>query len=89
MTNCLYGMKVFARQRQPGYGKEMSKKLCRFVEFLCIIYAPAWMTAPLTADAPQNDLLLIQTLQQYERLDGAVARACLKPLSRHLWYIPM
>ena len=45
------------------------------------------MTAPLTADAPQNDLLLIQMLQQYERLDGAVARACLKTLSRHLWYL--
>ena len=45
------------------------------------------MAAPLTADAPQNDLLLIQMLQQYERLDGAVARACLKTLSRHLWYL--
>ena len=53
----------------------MSEKLWRFVRFLCILYVPAWMTAPLTADAPQNDLLLMQTLQQYERLDGAVARA--------------
>ena len=26
-------------------------------------------------------------LQQYERLDGAVARACRKTLSRHLWYL--
>ena len=87
MANCLYGMKMFAWQRQLGYGKEMSEKLRRFVQFLCVIYASAWMTAPLTADAPQNDLLLIQTLQQYERLDGAVARACLKTLSGHLWYL--
>ena len=65
----------------------MNEKLWRFVQFLCIIYVPAWMTAPLAADAPQNDLLLMQTLQQYERLDGAVARACLKTLSRYLWYL--
>ena len=26
-------------------------------------------------------------LQQYERLDGAVARACVKTLLRHLWYL--
>ena len=41
----------------------------------------------LMADAPQNDLLLIHMLQQYERLDGAVARACLKTLSHHMWYL--
>ena len=66
---------MFAWQRQLGYGEKMSEKLRRSVQFLCIIYAPVWMTAPLTADAPQNDLLLMQMLQQYERLDGAVARA--------------
>ena len=65
----------------------MSEKLWRFVQFLCILYAPAWMTAPLTADAPQNGIVLIQTLQQYERLDRAVAHAFLKTLSRHLWYL--
>ena len=31
--------------------------------------------------------MLIQTLQPYERLDGAVARACLKTLSHYLWYL--
>ena len=81
MAKCLYGMKMFAWQRQLGYGEETREKLRRFVQFLCIIYAPAWMTAPLTADALQNDLLLMQTLQQYERLHGAVARAYLKTLS--------
>ena len=87
MAKCLYGMKIFVWQRQLGYGEEMSEKLRWFVQFLYIIYAPAWITAPLTTDAPQNDLLLIQMLQQYERLDGAVARACVKTLSRHLWYL--
>ena len=45
------------------------------------------MTALLTADVPQNDLLLIQTPQQYDRLNGAVARLCLNTLLCHLWYL--
>ena len=64
----------------------MSEKLQRLIQFLCIIYASAWMTVPLTADAPQNDLLLIQTLQKFQRLDGAVALRASK-LLRHLWYV--
>ena len=89
LANCLCGMRMLAWQRQLYYGEEMSKKLWRFVEFLCIICAPAWMTASRTADAPQNYLLLIQMLQQYERLGGAVARACLKTLSRHSSVVSM
>ena len=75
------------RVAAPAGLLEGDEKLRRFVQFLCVIYISAWMTALLTADAPQNDLLLIQTLQQYDRLDGAVARLCFKTLSCHPWYL--
>ena len=87
MASCLYALKMFAWHKQLRYDKDMVERLRRFAQFICLVYVTHWLRAPCTTDAPINNLVLIQTLRDYARVDGAVAAACLKTLGRHLWYL--
>ena len=55
--------------------------------FLAQFYVPAWLSATAAADAPVNDLLLIQRLLKYRTVDGEVAEATLAVIRRHMWYL--
>ena len=50
--------------------------------FVVLIYARAWFTAQLAADAAPNDLTLLCDLTAYR--DVAVANSALKTFRRHL-----
>ena len=41
---------------------DLVARLRRMVQFLALIYVPAWLAIPLAADAPVNDLVLYQRL---------------------------
>jgi len=47
------------------------------------VYIQAWITCPLASDAPVNDLLLYNRIQQYVK---TVSDAAIKKLQNHLWY---
>lgn len=55
--------------------------------FLALIYVPAWLKAPVTADAPFNDSMLWNLLLEYRQIDETVACAALSVLKRHPWYL--
>ena len=59
----------------------------RFTQFASLVFVPHWLTAPINADAPANDLRLIKTLIQYREIDVQLAEACLQTMHRHLWYL--
>jgi len=47
------------------------KRICFFT---LTIYAKAWFSAPVTCDAPYNDLDLLQNIETYEGIDNQVAK---------------
>jgi len=59
--------------------------LQRFNRFVVSVYIQSWFTARSTADAPVNDILLIQRLEAFD--DIALSRAGLKMMHRHSWYL--
>ena len=69
------------------FGGGQQKKMKHFVKFVMVCYVPWWITAPLPADAPQNDLLLVNNLIDYRKIDKPCADAALKALSLRMWYL--
>ena len=59
----------------------------RMAKFLSLVYVPAWLGAPQTADAPHNDAALFNQLQAYRQVDEQVAGAAIKVMKRHTWYL--
>ena len=47
------------------------------------MHIQAWITCPLAGDAPVNDLLLYNRIQQYVK---TVSDAAMKKLQNHFWY---
>ena len=76
---------MFAKQLELE--DDLVEKLQRVVLFIALIYAPAWLSASAAADAPVNDLILLQRLLRYRDVDCQIADAALAAIRRHLWYL--
>jgi hypothetical protein len=55
--------------------------------FLSMFYTSAWMKASTGADAPINDLQLVQDMIAYLSVDREVAEVVLRKLENHFWYL--
>ena len=73
--------------RGKVFASGQHKKIKRFVQFFIFCYVSWWLTAPVPASAPSNDLMLINNLIQYRKIDEVCANAALRAFSRHLWYL--
>ena len=51
--------------RQLKYSPEETEELQRICRFISLLYVPAWLTAPLTAEAAYNDLRICQNLLHF------------------------
>lgn len=87
MAKLLYTYKIylFRDQKVLKLTKREEKAVFRFVKFGALIYAAAWVEAPLAAEAAGNDLQLWKNLVAYESVDLDIARAARVVLERHLW----
>lgn len=83
----IYYTKLLMFSTQLELTLSLVTKLRRVVQFIALLYVPAWLAAPVTADAPVNDLTLYQRLLRYKAVDKEIAGAALKALRRHLWYL--
>ena len=61
------------------------EKLIRFVKFIVLIYVPWWVTCPLPADSPINDLKLLKDIQNYP--DDTISSSAEKKVHLHSWYL--
>ena len=59
--------------------------LKRFVKFICLVYVPWWVTCPLPADSPINDLTLLKTIRKYP--DTVISTEAEKAMLNHCWYL--
>jgi hypothetical protein len=57
----------------------------RLNRFVVTVYLQSWFTCRNAADAPINDILLIQRLNDYD--DIALQKTGLKMMKRHSWYL--
>lgn len=57
----------------------------RFNRFVVNVYLQSWFTSRVAVDAPYNDILLIQRLDDYD--DVALQSVGLKMMVRHSWYL--
>merc|ERR1712240_679492 len=69
------------------YASGQQQKIKSFVHFFIFCYASWWLTSPIPASAPLNDLMLINNLIKYREQDEKCANAALHAFSRHLWYL--
>ena len=60
------------------------KRICLFT---ITLYVKAWLTSPISCDAPLNDLSLLQNMESYCSIDKEVAMVALKKMKGHLWYL--
>jgi hypothetical protein len=55
--------------------------------FFSRVYVCAWLSAPNSADAPVNDLKLMETLVKYESINPIISLKALNKMTNHLWYL--
>ena len=61
--------------------------LRRICLFITTIYACFWFSAPLTTEAPINDLLLLKVIENYCQVDSKVANVAKNKIKLQLWYL--
>ena len=79
-------MRRSARQlrEQPRRDREAAEDLSAHQSEL---YVPAWLTAPLAAEATYNGLRLYQNLLRFREVDEAVVEAALNNMRHHTSYL--
>lgn len=87
MSKVIYSLKVWLFRSQFKLTARETKGLREVAIFSVRVYIKAWMTAPLAACAPYNDLLLMKSLVEYENINEAVSKAASTKLSAHMWYL--
>jgi len=69
------------------FQKGQLKKIKDFVKFSIFNYVPWWFASSKVAEAPYNDILLINSMLNYAQINVICSSAALKGLSKHLWYL--
>ena len=69
------------------FGSGQLQKVKKFVKFVVFCYIPWWLTCPVAAAAPSNDLILFNNLINYQETDKLSANIAFKAFSNHLWYL--
>ena len=84
----LVGEKVL-RELPKGvvFGAQQLPKIKQFAKFAVFCYVPWWLKCPLAADAPINDLKLLEDLRAYASLDTDSSTAALNAMKPHCWYL--
>jgi hypothetical protein len=85
MSKVIYSLKMWMFRKQLDHLTTQDKDCLQELSVFAVrFYIKAWITAPIPATAPLNDLLLLQKLQEYP---SKVSRAALAKFKAHLWYL--
>lgn len=85
MAKVLYSLKMWLFRDQLNLTKRELSCIKEISIFAVKIYLKAWMTAPLSVSAPQNDLKLLKLLRNYH--NKQVGKAAVDKFGSHLWYL--
>ena len=87
MAKGIYCIKIFGFRHQLHMSKQEMGFLRRICLFVTTIYVCFWFSAPLTTDAPINDLYLLQEIEDYSLVDSKIASVAGKKIRLQLWYL--
>ena len=95
MSKLLYSIKIVLlgdhilteMPKDAVFGAGQYEKIERFVRFVILCYVSWWLTAPVPAEAPCNDLALLKAFYEYLDDDDTCAGAAFVAFTRHLWYL--
>ena len=87
MSKGIYFIKIWLLSKIFKLSKEEEACLRRIVTFTLILYAKAWLLAPLSASAARNDLTFQKKVLQYREVEPKVAYEVLAVIRRHQWYL--
>lgn len=87
MSKALYSLKLVMFASQVKLTAREKKGLKSFCVFVVLMYVRYWFTANRAISAPQNDLVFLQKLLLYQKVDQKVSEVAVKKFSGHLWYL--
>ena len=87
MAKGIYCLKIFCFREQFKMNAHELQAMKRICIFTLTVYVKAWFSAPMTCDAPYNDLCLLQNIESYDAIDSQVAKVALNKMKGHLWYL--
>ncbi len=87
MQKIIYVLKMYLFRKQLDLSVAIKRKLQQLSLFFTLIYTKTWLTAPIVADAPVNDLKLYEDLISFKAIHSKIAKAALDKFTGHLWYL--
>ena len=87
MSKGIYFLKIWLLSKIFVLSEEEEASLRRIVTFTLILYAKAWLLAPLSASAARNDLTFQMKVLRYREVEPKVAYEVLAVIRRHQWYL--
>ncbi|KAJ1519812.1 hypothetical protein ONE63_005064 [Megalurothrips usitatus] len=86
MAIIIYSMKSWMFGKKLKLKPEEDSNLFKLCVFLCRAYVRTWFLAPLSPQAPRNDLAYLQVLYR-NKDEGSHWEAALEKFMNHLWYL--
>jgi hypothetical protein len=87
MAKGIYCLKILAFRTQFKLTSHELQALKRICIFTVTLYVKAWFQAPVSCDAPLNDLCFLQKMESFINVDKRVAETALSKMRGHLWYL--
>lgn len=87
MAKAIYSLKIYLFRDQFKMSKNEENGIKDICIFTVRIYAKYWFQAPSGWSAPRNDLQLLKDLKAYEEINQQIAKAAVKKILSHLWYL--
>ena len=84
MNKVIYSLKVWLYRGQIKLTTKEKKGITEVAIFVLRLHLKAWMEAPLTACAPNNDLHLLKALMKYENINKTIPKAASTKLASHM-----
>lgn len=69
MAKGIYCLKILLFREQFKMNAKELQGIRRLCLFIIPLYIKAWLTAPVTCDAPYNNLCMLQTLETFHSID--------------------
>ena len=87
MPKGIYSLKTCIFRKQFQLTPLEARAARKIKVFAVTVNLKRWFEAPVTVDAPVNDLEMCEQLDRYTAVDSEVGPAALKKFRGHLWYL--
>lgn len=92
MSKLIYSFKMFLFRFEkvggtPLLTHQQVKAMREFLIFALKFYVKAWFKCTDPIQAPNNDLLLLKNMYDYQALDSELSKSVVKTFVNHMWYL--